>query len=586
MPTPSCRFQPHSQHRRPRHPKTERAQALVIMAACFAILLVVMGLSIDVGNFYLNYTRLKRAVDAASIGAANDFRRNEPLTRLTAISREILAMHELNLSTIDEHVYICDADGDGVTDASLQSLAPSFYANCPASGELPRKLVYVRATQKIDLYFLSLIGFSSFDVTTDSVAEAAPIDIVLVFDTSESMGINTTGYVSDDFDPTVCNGSNDCHPLKEAKDAAKDLIDTLYPEYDRVSVVTFAQVAQTQYALSGDLTAAKTAIDNNVLLNDDAPRRKLFPKWGNWGHAGKVNPVNPEDRDNDGQDGDNAISCTPGTDRWDDTLNIPCDESDKIDAFDWNGNGTFDTSDDNASQAWIASHGNLPMAIVSTCTGCGIREGASILKQTGRPSAVWIMVFLSDGAANMSDTPLTNAYDATDNPYGVKSIYINGYCGGGIDSGYWLTNCIKKNDPNRYCIKDNPNSCPPGTVKLTATGSGYSEPYSPPYSADDYARDMIDEAALLTSSNPNEDVSRGNDIGVYTIGLGPGTALYGENLLRYMSAVGDDGDRDTDPCNGAAARTSCGQYYYAPAGSSLKPIFENIASRIYTRLTN
>jgi len=86
----------------------------------------------------------------------------------------------------------------------------------------------------------------------------------------------------------------------------------------------------------------------------------------------------------------------------------------------------------------------------------------------------------------------------------------------------------------------------------------------------------------------------GNDIGIFSIGLGDVvktnamgvvTESYGEDLLRYMAAVGDDGDRDTDPCASITYKTSCGQYYYAPSGDELLPIFEEIASRIYTRIS-
>jgi hypothetical protein len=59
----------------------------------------------------------------------------------------------------------------------------------------------------------------------------------------------------------------------------------------------------------------------------------------------------------------------------------------------------------------------------------------------------------------------------------------------------------------------------------------------------------------------------------------------GEQLLRYAAAVGDDGDAATDPCNGVSAGRDCGNYYFAPTGAGLLRVFEAIASRIFTRLT-
>ena len=120
---------------------------------------------------------------------------------------------------------------------------------------------------------------------------------------------------------------------------------------------------------------------------------------------------------------------------------------------------------------------------------------------------------------------------------------------------------------------------------------------------------MIDRAALTVtdnSSNPalyNKNEPVGNDIAIYSIGFPPDTNAtvlanfdaLGEPLLRYMAAVGDDGDRTTDPCiikppdpqdgTPVAPRTSCGQYYYAPNSSALAGIFQDIATRIYTKIS-
>jgi hypothetical protein len=210
------------------------------------------------------------------------------------------------------------------------------------------------------------------------------------------------------------------------------------------------------------------------------------------------------------------------------------------------------------------------------------------LVSSARSNAVWVMVFLSDGVANMSDTPRTYAYDAA-TKLGIPSIYPDGFCGGGIDASFWTSLCIDKDTSRRYCINQDPDTCPPDTngvvvVQLAKAGSGYTPPYSPPYSVEDYARDMTDMAALTKSTNPKE--KRGNDMAIYTIGFGSAVVPYGAPLLRYMAAVGDDGDRSTDPCLVEPDLTkSCGQYYFAPTGDDLLPIFENIASRIYTKIS-
>jgi hypothetical protein len=154
----------------------------------------------------------------------------------------------------------------------------------------------------------------------------------------------------------------------------------------------------------------------------------------------------------------------------------------------------------------------------------------------------------------------------------------------------WKQLCTDLDFSPRYCIDENEDECPPDTI-WDFQGSNPSVNYS----ALDYAMDKTDEAALTRSMNLNE--PGGNEISIYTIGLGaagggdqtthtpPSDVFVGEKLLRYMAAVGDDGDRETDPCRGVGPWRSCGQYYYATEGAELEGIFLDIASRIYTRIS-
>jgi len=192
---------------------------------------------------------------------------------------------------------------------------------------------------------------------------------------------------------------------------------------------------------------------------------------------------------------------------------------------------------------------------------------------------VWVIIFLSDGAANMSDTPATGGLDASGDPI-IPLAFPNGFC----TEGYWTSNCFDTQLSPRYCIDEDADTCPPNTIHETRNR------FTSHYSVYDYALDMIDETALTVNRsydasapyNPDEPI--GNDIAIYSIGLGDAIS-YGEALLRYMAAVGDDGDRNTDPCKTTPAKKSCGNYYYAATGDALLPVFEDIASRIYTRIT-
>jgi hypothetical protein len=182
------------------------------------------------------------------------------------------------------------------------------------------------------------------------------------------------------------------------------------------------------------------------------------------------------------------------------------------------------------------------------------------------------MVFLSDGIANLSDTPRTSG--------DVPETFTYGYCGDSADdNSFWRDFCIDWNgagSSGRYCIDADSATCPDGVPHDNS---------SKPYSVEDYAFDMVDEAALLVSENGNEPL--GQNIIIYAVGLG--AASSGEEILRYMANVGDEGSRGNDACNPggvpAPPETNCGNYYYAPTGAYLNQIFESIAARIFTKIS-
>jgi hypothetical protein len=557
-------------------------------------------------------------------------------------------------------VYVCDADGNGERDPSLATANPEFFAQCPvtniAASKLGRKLVWLDATVSAPLYFLQLLGFHIVPMTSSSIAEAASIDLVIVIDTSQSMANATVPSINGD--PTACNATDTCEPLLSAKNAANSLIDTLYPNYDQVAIVGFDVMAKnfsnhlegsTWYEMRTNLTAAKADVANLKVHDDPDPRLV----WYDWSSATELvvdgmqtlgyhfNPVYPEDRDGDGLDADpnadpkECDSAQPGFDsRWQD--NKPCDMDTILDAFNGDDHGTdwgadpahdlYTPADTLFSKALVAAGTacdannydscNPPawtkLTVNSTCTGCGIRVGAQILKRNGRPKSVWVMVFLSDGVANLSDTSDTVS-DRTIVPAGFK----NGFCNGGIDSYMWSNGCldtrkqikthnlalnaagkikegaeatsktitVKDFYDTRFCIDTSPTTCPPGSQYVT--GANVVK-----YSVYDYALDMADYAALSTSLNRHEvPEGEGSDISIFSIGLGDlhpnvsGSNPIGEYLLRYLANVGTDNDRSTDECEGKATEISCGQYYYAPSGAGLRTIFNDISKKIFTRLT-
>lgn len=535
-----------------------------------------------------------------------------------------------------------------------------------STSTLGRKLVWLDATVNAPLYFLQLLGFHIVPMTSSSIAEAASIDLVLVIDTSQSMAVNTT--IPIDGDPTACNTANNCQPMLDAKNAAISLIDTLYPNYDQVAVVGFDVMAKNYsihdedgvtYEMRSNLADAKTDVTNLKVHHDPNPKL-VFYDWrfnnptdpnylanitvdGYRTLGFHFNPVYPEDRDGDGFDADpgaSPIACDPAApgfdNRWQNGK--PCDMPTILDAFNGADNGTdwgntwdtniYTAADSDFSRALLTAGGCDPdhydscnppawtkLTVNSTCTGCGIRVGTDVLKRNGRPKSVWVMVFLSDGVPNLSDTSDTVS-DTTIVPAGMK----NGFCNGGIGSYMWMNGCLDTRKAmqtytlnisadgkmadllhpgtttkdftdfgaSRYCIDADPKTCPPGSTYVS--GADVVK-----YSVFDYALDRADDAGLGVSLNRNEiPEGEGSDITIFSIGLGnlypnntllPGANPIGEYLLRYLANVGYDNDRTTDECAGKGYGISCGQYYHAPDGAGLRTIFNDISKKIFTRLT-
>jgi len=160
----------------------ERGQAIVITAIAFLAMLAFAGLVTDAGTLYLNFTRLKRGLDAAAVAAANNIK-DSSLTKIQRdtyireAAREMLALNQIeNIFSLE--TYVCDDLG----------LPADFASLCPGLGEDKRKLAWVQASQNSPVYFLQLFGVQSVPLTIHSVGEAATVDVVLVIDTSESMG--------------------------------------------------------------------------------------------------------------------------------------------------------------------------------------------------------------------------------------------------------------------------------------------------------------------------------------------------------------------------------------------------------------
>ncbi|NLX11020.1 MAG: hypothetical protein GXY36_15335 [Chloroflexi bacterium] len=395
-----------------------------------------------------------------------------------------------------------------------------------------------------------------------------------------------------------------CMPFKDVKDAARLFIKRLdFVRGDRVVFVTFDRHSQP-YDPDGE------------------------PVFDGGGHVVEENPLRPLIRSEDVAiqtlNEKIGVQVNP-TGRFDFCERHEAAKSAYVqylnDLYAWQfgvSNGTINPSVTPAPQPpelrpvayeTYAACGN-------TNIGGGIRAANSALTNPSdiRREAVWVMIVLSDGAANVTDP----AEGATEGTYGYW-----GYCpwatfcinkGPGLpkDKYQWpeceaLTGTSNPGEPNiPICNDDNPNTrhfC----LDWSSQRPGARNPECGPtgsYDADDYARDMADFAGL----SEVEDGVPGNFISMFAIAFGDDVIneATGAPLLRYIADAGDNGFIDNnleqdwrddknvnnsddfgnpDVCEGKAPTEQCGQYYYATDLAALNRVFEDIASKLFTRLS-
>lgn len=287
--------------RNPRRSPTarERGQALVLIALAFIGLAGFIGLAVDSGILFTQIGHLRRAVDSAALAAANQFREGRSVAELTAAATQFINLNSVSTGTAQ--VFICEEPfGPGpYSSAHDPSLCPAL-----GSGDPYRKFVRVEGEVVVNFAFMPILGIYSFPIQASAVSEAASIDVVLVLDTSSSMSFDLCrdgldndedGVIDDcngfpqlqvgpaaDSDPSLCNlnrslpddvllgddpggagglpvsmggmpdgdREDDCHPFEEVRDASEALLSRMYFPYDRMAVVTFANVASRQIHLA------------------------------------------------------------------------------------------------------------------------------------------------------------------------------------------------------------------------------------------------------------------------------------------------------------------------------------------------
>jgi hypothetical protein len=252
---------------------------------------------------------------------------------------------------------------------------------------------------------------------------------------------------------------------------------------------------------------------------------------------------------------------------------------------------------------------------LNTNTGGGLLTASNALTDPLdiRREAVWVIVLLTDGTANVTDQ-VPSAVNPTD--YGLWG-YCPWYtfCDANLSSPYHWPECTENDaqaEPAMPWCNDNEPDTRHFCIDWTTSQAEVGNPqcgYTGHYDADDYARDMADFAGLIEVV---PDGKKGNFIAMFSIGFGEkaATEAPAAPLMRYVADAGDNGFIDNnlqqdwrdnhqldfgdytrygdpDPCEAYTTnpRVNCGQYYFAANLETLTKVFEDIASRMFTRLS-
>ncbi len=505
-------------------PRKTSGQMIVILAVALVVLVGFTGLAVDLGRYLVAMGRLRQAADAGALAAAAQFRENRGLDEMTAAARSVIQANGFTPTQLE--VNTCDTKpGD------------TYLCNPPR-----RKKVEVTVAAQMPTTFLRIVGWQQMTLSTIAVGEAASMDVVLVIDTSESMTYDAPP--GDPMrDPSQCNPAHNCHPFEEVRNAATNFtyrVLNLSPdkEQDRLAVVVFSDGWRQG--------------DTAPLFPPGTPPNPTLDYAWTYNRNSALGMISSMQVFDPGGD-----PCT------DDELAGRGDRIGPCRRYD--SNGTYLGLD---CPLWRnPNYGHDPSTCTTTDIGGGLFWAGKLLSTSGREDALWVVVLLTDGAANATLPKPYPDNDLTDDNT-LRSTLPLGYC---PTDTFDLPPFCRDVDPDSRHVQ------------------GDSE-----YDADDYARDMADYVAC--SNHPAAGCHlAGQSAAIFTIGLGNQVLRTSGNphkpdggaLLRYIAAVGDDGDPATDPCAGETDYTQwCGNYYFSPSGAQLDQVFADIASRLFTRLTH
>ncbi len=382
---------------------------MVLMAIMLLVLVAIIGLAVDVGYVYVSYARLRRAVDAAALDAANQIKKNYTGDELESAAVQFLQLNDVNDPSAE--VRFCNPK------AGFEAWHDPSMCTTP-----PRKLVAVRASSEVPTFFMSVLGFDSITISASAESEAASLDVVLVIDISYSQANSPEGYTVIPMDPPKrattyaradpywCNRVNlhsamegGCTPFEDVKNAALSFAEEgVDLEYDRIAIVTFSHT--TNYALHFPPKNQPNPPADVYLDQIEAAIRDLGVEEPDVCDAAAYQVTDQACR---------RYELDPAS------LGAPSLANEA--AWDLNYQGMV-------CPAQALGQPELKYYCNNTNIAAGLGIANELLLNTARDESTWVVIFLTDGAAtigfnNEGDAICPAPYAATDCTDGLVSPY-------------------------------------------------------------------------------------------------------------------------------------------------------------------
>jgi Flp pilus assembly protein TadG len=146
----------------------QRGVVIVQTVIALTVLLGMAALALDLGNAYLNKTRLQNSLDAAALAAAKEYDKSEDTVTATSIARAVFGLN----TTASGNKPLADGWNNGSGgDISLEvEFSPTLTAG---SFSTAKAGPYVRVSAtgfSLDAFFARVLGLTEFQVTGSAVA--------------------------------------------------------------------------------------------------------------------------------------------------------------------------------------------------------------------------------------------------------------------------------------------------------------------------------------------------------------------------------------------------------------------------------